>query len=62
MQKKALILGITGQDGSFISELLLKADLRKKIGSEARKYALSQYDAEIVAQKTYNAYLKILEK
>ena len=24
MKKKALILGITGQDGSFISELLLK--------------------------------------
>ena len=46
----------------WISELLLKADLRKKIGTEARKYALSQYDAEIVAQKTYNAYLKILEK
>jgi len=24
MGKKALVLGITGQDGSFISELLLK--------------------------------------
>ena len=30
MGKKALILGITGQDGSFISELLLKKKYQLK--------------------------------
>ena len=28
MKKKALILGITGQDGSFIAELLIKKNIR----------------------------------
>ena len=37
MQKKALILGITGQDGSFISELLLKK--KYKVHGYVRKSA-----------------------
>ena len=37
MQKKALVLGITGQDGSFISELLLKK--KYKVHGYVRKSA-----------------------
>ncbi len=34
MKKKALIFGITGQDGSYLAELLLKKSMRSMVLKE----------------------------
>ena len=40
MKKKALILGITGQDGSFIAELLIK---KNNVHGYVRRSATGNY-------------------
>lgn len=45
----------------FLKKLLTNNDLRKKVGSAAREYAFTHYDAEIVAKKTLQVYKNILK-
>ena len=62
MKKKALITGVTGQDGPYLAKLLLEKDyeLQKKYGlGGAKDYAKKQaadavtalYQAQITAEK-----------
>jgi L-malate glycosyltransferase len=44
-----------------IKELIIKPNMRKKIGESARIFAINEYDATRVAKKTYNVYKKIIE-
>ena len=59
MNKKALITGITGQDGSYLSEFLLEKGYEVhgiKRRASLRKKALEKFDSRLVVKQYIELY------
>ena len=57
MKKKALITGLTGQDGSYLAELLLEKGADPKIKNKSRHTAL-----DLAKQYKHQEVVNLLEK
>ena len=56
MTKKALITGVTGQDGSYLAEFLLKKNYRV-IGIERRSAGISNWRLEKLSILNYTTFI-----